>query len=149
MATFVLFKWQHPDRAQPVDTATRSRVGWHELLAGDREQAWSVYSELFGWQKTKTDAKGTYQQFAAGGQTLGGMMTKPATVPVAHWLYYFNVGDIDAAAKRVKEAGGELLRGPTEMGDGYWSIECADPLGALFALIGRRGVGYFPRVEAR
>ena len=148
MATFVLFKWQRPERAQPLDTATRSRVGWHELLAADREQAWSVYSELFGWQKTKTDAKGTYQQFAAGGQTLGGMMTKPATVPVAHWLYYFNVGDIDAAAKRVKEAGGELLRGPTEMGDGYWSIECADPLGALFALIGRRGVGYFPRVSS-
>jgi predicted enzyme related to lactoylglutathione lyase len=149
MATFALFKWQRPDRAQPTDVGTRGHVGWHELLADDREKAWTVYSELFGWLKGRADAKGTYQQISAGGQTIGGMMTKPATVPMAHWLYYFNVGDVEAALKRVKDGGGEVLKGPTEMLDGHWSVECADPQGALFALIGRRGVGYFPRVASR
>jgi predicted enzyme related to lactoylglutathione lyase len=31
-------------------------------------------------------------------QTIGGMALKPATVGVPFWLYYFNIGDIDAAA---------------------------------------------------
>ncbi len=51
--------------------------------------------------------------FSAGGQTIGGMSTKPPTVPMPFWLYYFNVGDIDAAAKRVKAGGGKNSRGTT------------------------------------
>ena len=60
--------------------ASEARVGWHELLAADWETAWAFYSELFGWQKAETDkgAMGTYQQFSAGGQTIGGMFTKPS-----------------------------------------------------------------------
>jgi len=151
MATFALFKWQNPVEEQPVDLRARGRVGWHELLADDWEKAWAVYSELFGWQKAEADvgAMGTYQQFATGGQTIGGMMTKPPTVPVSCWLYYFNVDNIDAAVKRVKAASGQVLRGPTEVPDGNWIVQCADPQGAIFALVGRRGPGYFGRpVEA-
>jgi uncharacterized protein len=85
---------------------------------------------------------GVYQQFAAGGQTIGGMMTKPPTVPVSCWLYYFDVDDIDAAVKRVKAGRGQVLRGPTEVLRG-------NPQGAMFALVGHRGVGYFERVGSR
>jgi predicted enzyme related to lactoylglutathione lyase len=74
------------------------------------------------------------------------MMTKPPTVPVSCWLYYFNVGDIDAAVKRVKAGSGQVLRGPTEVLDGNWIVQCADPQGAIFALVGNRGFGYFGRV---
>jgi uncharacterized protein len=49
---------------------------------------------------------GTYQLFSAAGKTIGGMYTKPAMEPVPFWLYYFNVGDIDVAIKRVKAGGG-------------------------------------------
>jgi predicted enzyme related to lactoylglutathione lyase len=148
MATFALFKWQSPAQEQPVDLRARGRIGWHELLADDWEKAWAVYSELFGWQKAAADVgvMGAYQQFSAGGQKIGGMMTKPATVPVACWLYYFNVGDIDAAVERVRAFSGQVLRGPAEVVDGNWIVQCADPQGAIFALIGRRGFGYFERV---
>jgi predicted enzyme related to lactoylglutathione lyase len=151
MATFALFKWQDPGREQSIDLRARGRVGWHELLADDWEKAWAVYSELFGWQKAQadTDAMGVYQQFAAGGQTIGGMMTKPPTVPVSCWLYYFNVEDIDAAVKRVKAGSGQVLRGPTEVLHGSWIVQCADPQGAMFALVGHRGLGYFERVGSR
>jgi predicted enzyme related to lactoylglutathione lyase len=148
MATFALFKWQSLGKEQPVNLRTRGHVGWHELLADDWEKAWAIYSELFGWQKAEADvgAMGAYQQFSAGGQTIGGMMTKPPTVPVSCWLYYFNVGDIDAAVKRVKAGSGQVLRGPTEVLDGNWIVQCADPQGAIFALVGNRGIGYFERV---
>ena len=46
------------------------------------------------------------------GETIGGMLTKPAMIPAPFWLYYFNVGDLDAAAQRVKAGGGRDLRRP-------------------------------------
>jgi hypothetical protein len=77
------------------------------------------------------------------------MMTRPPTVPVSCWLYYFNVGDIDAALERVKAGGGQVLRDPIEVLDGNWIVQCADPQGAIFALAGHRGFGYFERVGSR
>jgi hypothetical protein len=148
-ATFALFKWQNPAQAQPANPATQGRVGWHELLAADAEKAWAFYSELFGWQKGETNLSsvGPYQQFSAGGQAIGGIMTRPMTVPNSGWLYYFNVGDVDAAVKRVKAGGGQLLSGPTEVPGGSWIAQCLDPQGAMFALAGYRGFGYFPRID--
>jgi uncharacterized protein len=153
-ATLALFKWLIPGQEQPADLGAPGRVGWHELLAADWETAWAFYSALFGWQKALADtgAMGTYQPFSAGGQTIGGMFTKPPTEPVPFWLYYFNVGDIDAAAKRVKAGGGQILDGPVEVPGGGWIVQCTDPQGAIFALVGKRshnGIGYFERVAAR
>ena len=93
------------------------RVGWHELLAADWEQAWAFYGDLFGWQKADAEIgeTGTYQPFSAGGQMIGGMFTKHRTIPAPFWLYYFNVGDIDATAQRVKAGGGQILEGPIEV----------------------------------
>lgn len=151
MATFALFKWHSPGQGQPVNLPAQGGVCWNELLAADWEKAWAFYSELFGWQKAKANINSmdAYQQFSAGGQTIGGMMTKPATVTASCWLYYFSVGDIDAAVMRVKAGGGQVLRGPTEAPGGNWIAECADPQGAIFALTGHRGLGYFERVELR
>ena len=94
-----------PAQAQSAELGNAGHVGWHELLAADWEKAFAFYGELFGWQKAETPtsvAMGTYQLFSAGGQTIGGMFTKPATLPLPFWLYYFNIGDIDAAAERVE-----------------------------------------------
>ena len=53
-------------------------------------------------------------------------------------LYYFNVDDVDAAAKRVRVAGGQILDGPVEVPSGGWIAHCSDPQGAVFALLGKR-----------
>jgi uncharacterized protein len=151
MATIALFKWLTPGQEQPAELSTPGRVGWHELLAADWEKAFAFYAELFGWQKADGDtgAMGTYQLFSAGGQTIGGMFTKPPTVPVPFWLYYFNIGDIDLAIKRVKAGSGQILNGPIEVPGDRWIVHCTDPQGAIFALVGKRshnGIGYFERV---
>ena len=113
------------------------RVGWHELLADDWEKALAFYGELFDWRKANADAgpMGTYQLFSIGGQTIGGMFTKPPIVPVPFWLYYFNVPDIDAAAEHVKAGGGQIIEGPAAV-PGSWILRCTDPQGAMFALMG-------------
>jgi uncharacterized protein len=151
MATIALFKWLTPGQEQPAELSTPGRVGWHELLAADWEKAFAFYAELFGWQKADGDtgAMGTYQLFSAGGQTIGGMFTKPPTVPVPFWLYYFNIGDIDLAIKRVKAGSGQILNGPIEVPGDRWIVHCTDPQGAIFARMGKRshnGIGYFERV---
>jgi predicted enzyme related to lactoylglutathione lyase len=154
MATFAVFKWLISGREQPAGLETPGHVGWHELLAADREKALAFYGELFGWQRAEADigAMGTYQLFSAGGQTIGAMITKPAMVPTPLWLYYFNIGDIDAAAKRVKAGNGQILDSPMEVPGGNWIVQCKDPQGAMFALLGKRkdqAIGYFERVASR
>jgi predicted enzyme related to lactoylglutathione lyase len=153
-ARLALFKWLKPGREQPAEPGAPGRVGWHELLAADWEKALAFYSELFGWQKADADIgeMGTYQLFSAGGQTIGGMVTKPPTMPAPFWLYYFNISDVDAAAQRVQAGGGQVLDGPLEVPGGSWIVQCTDPQGAVFALEGKRGrnaIGYFERVASR
>jgi uncharacterized protein len=152
-ARLALFKWRKPGQEPPAPDAP-GRVGWHELLAADWEQAWAFYGDLFGWQKEDAEVgeTGTYQPFSAGGQMIGGMFTKPATIPAPFWLYYFNTGDIDATAQRVEAGGGQILEGPLGSAGGSWIIRCADPQGAVFALEGTRRsrpVGYFERAAPR
>jgi predicted enzyme related to lactoylglutathione lyase len=67
------------------------------------------------------------------------MFNKPPEVPVPFWLYYFNVGDIDAAAGRVTAGNGKILNGPMEVPGGQWIVQCTDPQGAMFALVGKKG----------
>jgi uncharacterized protein len=140
-ATFALVTGLTYGDGQPGGLEQPGRVGWHELLAEDRNRIFDFYGELFGWQKAnaETDPADLYQLFSAAGQTIGGMLTKLPSVSQPFWLHYFNVDDIGAAARRVEAGGGRVLQGPIELPDGCWIARCADPQGALFALQGARG----------
>jgi predicted enzyme related to lactoylglutathione lyase len=138
--TIAVFKWLDGGGQQPSALDAPGHVGWHELLAADRVKAFAFYAELFGWQKVGDESRAAdaYQLFSAGGQTIGGICTKPAAVPFPFWLYCFNVPDIGTAMARVNEGGGEILDGPFEVPDGNWMLRCTDPQGAIFALLGKR-----------
>jgi predicted enzyme related to lactoylglutathione lyase len=137
-ATFALVTGLTYGQQPPSRLDEPGRVGWHELLAEDRNKIFAFYGELFGWQKAyaENDPADLYQLFSAAGQTIGGMLSKLPSVSRPCWLYYFNVDDIGAAAKRVNAGGGRILQGPIELPDGCWIVRCADPQGALFALQG-------------
>ena len=153
-AILAVLKWLKPAQGQPAELGAPGRVGWHELLAANWENALSFYIELFGWQKadTETGEMGAYQMFSAGGQSVGGILNKPPTITAPFWLYYFHIGDLDAATRRVNAAGGQILDGPFELPGGSWIVQCADPQGAIFALEGKRGqkvLGYFKDARGR
>ena len=120
-ATFFLFKGSSDAQPQPVPQGTPGHIGWHELYAGNGEKAFAFYSGLFGWTKTEAmdmGPMGTYQLFATDREAVGGMMTKPEQVPAPMWLYYFNVDNIDAAAARTRDNGGQVFNGPMEVPGG-------------------------------
>ena len=140
-AGFILFKGASDQTPAPVAPMTPGHIGWHELRAGNGERAFAFYAGLFGWTKSEAidmGPMGTYQLFAAGDQAIGGMMTKMPDMPVPHWLYYFAVDDIDAAAASATSSGGKLCNGPQEVPGGAWIVQCLDPQGAMFAMVGMR-----------
>ena len=77
---------------------------------------------------------GVYQIFKFGGRDQGGIMRAPQG---AHpfWTFYFVVSGIDAAQRRVTEAGGQVRNGPMEVPGGAWILQCLDPQGAFFAMV--------------
>lgn len=136
-AGFMVFRGMSSMPMPEIAPGTPGRIGWHELYAGDLDEAFAFYSGLFGWTKAdvvKTPT-GPYQLFAMGGDPAGGMMTKPAHVPKAGWLFYVNVVSIGAAVKRIKSNGGETLFEPMQVPGGSWIVQARDPQGAVFALV--------------
>jgi len=138
-AAFNLFK---PSQAgQRIVSNEPGHIGWHELHTTDWPKAFGFYAQMFGW--VKGDAMdmgpmGIYQLFTIADVAVGAMFNSPAAQAARFWLYYFHVGDIDAAAKRVCDKGGKITHGPQQVPGGSWIVQAADPQGAAFALLGSR-----------
>jgi predicted enzyme related to lactoylglutathione lyase len=125
----------------PAEPMAIAHVGWHELHSSDWEAAFRFYSSQFGWSKDQAldmGPMGTYQLFRTGGDNAAGGMFNADTFGRPAWLYYLVVDVIDEAGDRVRSAGGEVLAEPMEVPGGAWVIQCRDPQGAMFALVGMR-----------
>jgi len=118
-------------------------AGWHELHSKDWQKVFSFYEAMFGWSRGDAidmGPLGTYQLFNIGEQSVGGVFNSPGVTQKSFWLYYFAVGNIDAAVERITRGGGKVTNGPMEVPGGAWIVEAADPQGAMFALLGDRKV---------
>lgn len=143
-AGFIIFQPNPmPDPApEPAPFMAPRHIGWHELHAGDKDEAFAFYSKLFGWEKKEAHDMGpfVYQTVATGGdQAVVGMMTKMPDAPMPYWAYYISVADFDAAVQRVKDNGGKVLMEPMQVPGDTWIVPAQDPQGAHFNLIGMRG----------
>ncbi len=133
-------------RGATDDTSTAcapDRAGhgaWHELHAINVDKATDFYTAQFGWRKSTAmdmGPAGIYQLWASGGRDLGGIMAD-TQFPRPAWLIYFRVDGIERAAKRIVDAGGQVVNGPMEVPGGGWIVNGVDPEGAMFALTGTR-----------
>lgn len=119
------------------------RVGhcaWNELRTPDLAAAWTFYGELFGWApdgEMDMGGLGKYQFIRHGGM-IGAMMRNGDGMGPPCWTQYFRVEDIDAAKAAVEAGGGKVVRGPQDIPGGQFSMDCADPMGAAFGLVGAR-----------
>jgi predicted enzyme related to lactoylglutathione lyase len=142
-ATFMLLTPLPREQAPPpIEPASPGFIGWHELYAGNgQEAAFAFYASHFGWQTIDLmdmGAMGKYRVFGADGVPFGGMMDKPAHAPASAWAFYVNVDGIDAAVERIKANRGQVLMGPHEVPGGSWIVQALDPQGVGFALMSPR-----------
>jgi len=123
---------------------------WYELMTTDTEAAKAFYRAVVGW-KTQAFGGGThYDVLDAGDGQVGGIMALPpeaaATGLQPCWTGYIGVDDVDAAAKRIEEAGGTIHRAPEDIPDVGRFAVVADPQGAVFMLL--KGASEGPPPEA-
>ncbi len=116
-------------------------VAWHQLHSRDADAAWALYSELFGWRHTESfdapDLVGGHRMFAwaDAGMSVGSMANTarwPGVHP--HWLFYFQVPDLDAALARAQASGARSASRPVVLPNGDRLVPCDDPQGAAFGL---------------
>jgi predicted enzyme related to lactoylglutathione lyase len=129
--------------SQEPSTAFAARTpghgGWNELHTTDWRAALSFYAAQFGWateSEMDMGPMGTYLLFNAGSSPAIGGMLNSSEAPRPHWLYYFNVAEIESAAKRVSDSSGTVLMQPHQVPTGEWIVLARDPQGAMFALVG-------------
>ena len=133
----------HPSMPAPQRPAAPApgTIGWHELYTSDLGAGYAFYNKLFGWDKLSDmdmGPMGTYRIFDQGEHKEmgdGGMMLKPAHIPVSCWTFYFCVDSIGGAIQRVNAGGGKVLNGPQQVPGGSWIVNGQDPQGAMFALV--------------
>ena len=66
---------------------------------------------MFGWRiDPMPDTEISYWGIFNGETVNGGMMLLPDDAPaLAHWLVYFGIDDLEAAARQIGEAGGVVV----------------------------------------
>ena len=112
---------------------------WNELMTRDVPAAGKFYTELLGWQAKDSGMPGMqYTLFKVGDKEAGGMMQMPADIPAqvpSHWMAYITVDDVDSAAAKVTQLGGNVMHGPVDVpGVGRFCV-IQDPTGAVVSLI--------------
>jgi predicted enzyme related to lactoylglutathione lyase len=110
---------------------------WNELMTRDVNKAKDFYKKSLGWtydDMPMGDMYGTYTIIKSGDQMVGGMFKMDGpdfkNMP-EHWFTYIAVDDLDKRLKKLKEAGGTVMREPWDTpGVGRIAI-VADPGGAV------------------
>ena len=110
---------------------------WHELMTTDTEGAETFYTEVTGLAVTP----GPYPMLMAGEQPVAGLVGPrdegpgwPSGGPEPHWIAYFDVDDVDAAAQKAEALGGQVLLPPVDVPDFGRAAVLRDPQGAAFGV---------------
>lgn len=121
-----------PDDVPVEDLPSRrfGDVGYITLNVPDGERARRFYSELFGWDVRDGSVPGGYHIETVTPPAGIATSADPGAEPRA--LLYFRVDDIEAAAAKVRELGGEVLSVQDYPSGG--NAECRDDQGLRFDL---------------
>lgn len=113
-------------------------VTWDEHHSKNFPTSKSFYGTVFGWELEPMSDTDDFRYVIAkvDGESVAGLMDSssflPAEVP-SHWAVYFSVADADAAASKVAELGGTVVRPPEDTPFGRIA-DVTDPTGAMFRL---------------
>jgi hypothetical protein len=153
-AVFCVWQAKNNKGAQVVNE--HGALNFNALATRDLEAAKSFYGDVFGWRTLalpsgmtwtlpgygdhlEEGTPGLRKQHAEMGAPEGFIDVVAAVNPIAgddhdtppHWTVTFGVDDVDAAAAKVRDLGGEIVDGPF---DAPWvrTTVIRDPQGAMF-----------------
>ncbi len=107
---------------------------WNELMTPDPATARAFYSAVFGVGISPPMSPDfDYTTIQVRGRDVAGIGKSDEGRPAA-WNSYFAAADTDAAAARVRAAGGSVLGEPKDTPYGRMAM-CADPHGSVFFLM--------------
>ena len=131
-AAFFLFKGETQDN----DAATGAgSIHWNELMSKDPEKTIAFYRDVLGYEvETRQMPQGPYYVLKNGNEMRGGVMKLPVDAP-SHWMQYVTVDDCDAALKRAKQNGGEIIGEVMDVEGVGRFAHLRDPLGAHIGVI--------------
>jgi uncharacterized protein len=111
---------------------------WIDTNQPDPEAAVNFYSGLFGWEIEDAMPPGSeHHYFMArirGGDVAAISPIPEGAPPTATWDTYIWVDSADDTAAKVKDAGGQIVREPTDVFDAGRTAVLADPEGAVFCV---------------
>jgi predicted enzyme related to lactoylglutathione lyase len=111
---------------------------WLDTLQPDPDAAVTFYGNLFGWQfQERTPAGSPERYFVAQlrGRDVAGIGTQSRDAPARPaWTTYIWVDSADAAAAKVKAAGGSVLMDPFDVAGAGRMAVVSDPSGAAFCV---------------
>jgi len=130
--------WQPISRTGEGVVGEPGTLAWNELVTLETSAVSKFYSVVFGFEEEAVvSAEFDYLTLHLEGQPMAGIHGVGEALPQdlgAHWMTYFAVVDADAAAKRVTQLGGRLLRPPRDSAYGRLAT-VTDPEGAPFTVI--------------
>jgi predicted enzyme related to lactoylglutathione lyase len=138
---FYLMRGESDAQSAAFHPKAVGRVSWNELVTPDQAAALGFYCGQYGWERAgemPMGELGSYVFLAHNGQPIGAVMNAPPGQDRPKWNFYIRVGDIDAAAERVRAAGGRVLQGPMEVPGDDFVVDGEDPQGVKFGLVGSR-----------
>jgi predicted enzyme related to lactoylglutathione lyase len=132
---------QVPITENPSGKTYPGKFIWHDLLTPDTpELVGKFYEKLFGWQ---IEYKGGYYAVVRNGDKLiaGILQVESPEGRTAQgvWIPSVSVADVDAAASLVKANGGEIRKGPVDMGQRGRAVLISDPQREDLVLLSAKG----------
>ncbi len=116
------------------------KIIWHDLLTDTPGPTREFYAGLFQWEFEPLDGV-NYTLIRHRGELIGGMVDQnllPAKADISQWVVLLSVQDVQAATRRVRDAGGTVFTPPTSLGERGTIAVVADPQGAVLALLQTR-----------
>ncbi|MFJ9803911.1 VOC family protein [Streptomyces wuyuanensis] len=111
---------------------------WVDAQLPDLEAGKRFYGELFGWTYSEKAADhGPYPHYTdalVDGKPVAALASKSDGRMPTTWGVYFAADDAAATARRIRDAGGQVITTPTPVDGLGTTVLAADPAGAVFGL---------------
>ena len=126
-------------------TGVANKPVWVDLSSSDPAASREFYSKLFGWnvEVTPGEEYGGYALARIGGKDVAGIAPSQSQEQPTAWMVYIGTADADDLARKVQDAGGQVIAPPFDVGDQGRMAVFQDAAGAFISAWQPKAMGGF------